>query len=386
MTKRRADGPPVTRRPNKPKKSRGQRVRGLLKTLAIFGLVGVLILVGVFFVLYKAIEIPEPNEAFEAQTTFVYYSGGKDELGTYYDDQNRQSIPLSEMPQSMQDAVVAAENRTFWTDKGLDPKGILRAAFSNAQGNAQQGASTITQQYVKILYLTSERSYQRKVKEAIVSLKIQNQLSKSQILEGYLNTIYFGRGAYGIQAAAQAFFAKDAKDLSLRESAVLATTLNNPSRYDPDNGREAKQALKERYGYILDGMADMGTITAEEAEKAQKRLPKFPRDRQPEPVRRAEGSHADPGEEGAAAPRLRRAGDRRRRPAGHHHVHRGRHGGRRAGRARAEARGLRRQGAARRRGHGRGGHRRAARLLRRPGLSRLADQLGRPPAARAGPR
>ncbi|WP_310530113.1 transglycosylase domain-containing protein [Nocardioides sp.] len=276
MSKRRADGPPLTRRPNKPKKSRGQRVRGLLKTLTIFGVVGLLILVGVFFVLYKAIAIPEPNEAFKAQTTFVYYSGGKDDLGTYYDDQNRQSIPLSEMPQTMQDAVVAAENRTFWTDKGLDPKGILRAAFSNAKGNAQQGASTITQQYVKILYLTSERSYQRKLKEAIVSLKIRNQLGKAEILEGYLNTIYFGRGAYGIQAAAGAFFDKDAKDLDLRESAVLATTLNNPSRYDPDNGRDAKQELKERYGYILDGMADMGTISADEAEKAKKHLPKFP--------------------------------------------------------------------------------------------------------------
>lgn len=244
--------------------------------LAIFGLVGALIAVGLFFVLYKAIEIPQPNEAFKAQTTFVYYSGGKDELGTYYDDQNRQSIPLSEMPETMQDAVVAAENQTFWTDKGLDPKGILRAAFSNAQGNAQQGASTITQQYVKILYLTSERSYQRKVKEAIVSLKIQNQLSKQQILEGYLNTIYFGRGAYGIQAAAGAFFDKEAKDLNLRESAVLATTLNNPSRYDPADGREAKQALKERYGYVLAAMADMGTISAEQADKAAKRLPKFP--------------------------------------------------------------------------------------------------------------
>lgn len=276
MSKRRADGPPVTRRPSKPKKTAGTRARGLLKVLLIFGLVGTLIAVGLFFVLYKAIEIPEPNEAFKAQTTFVYYSGGKDELGTYYDDQNRQSIPLSEMPETMQDAVVAAENRTFWTDKGLDPKGILRAAFSNAQGNAQQGASTITQQYVKILYLSSERSYQRKVKEAIVSLKIQNQLSKREILEGYLNTIYFGRGAYGVQAAAGAFFDKEAKDLSLRESAVLATTLNNPSRYDPDSGREAKQALKERYGYILAGMADMGTISPEQADKAAKRLPKFP--------------------------------------------------------------------------------------------------------------
>ncbi len=276
MTKRRADGRPVTRKPNKPKKTAGQRARGVLKALLIFGLVGLLVGVGVFFVLYQAISIPKADDAFKAQTTFVYYSDGKDELGTFYDDQNRESIPLKEMPQSMQDAVVAAENRTFWTDQGIDPKGIVRAAFSNARGNAQQGASTITQQYVKILYLSSERSYTRKAKEAIVSLKLQNQLSKNEILEGYLNTIYFGRGAYGVQAAAKAFFDKEAKDLNLRESAVLATTLNNPSRYDPDNGKEARQELKDRYGYVLEAMAEMGTISAEQAEKAAKRLPKFP--------------------------------------------------------------------------------------------------------------
>ena len=115
----------------------------------------------------------------------------------------------------MKDAVVAAENRRFWTDKGIDPKGILRAAFSNARGNSTQGASTITQQYVKILYLTQERSLTRKIKEAFLSLKIQRQRSKEEILEGYLNTIYFGRGAYGVQAAAQAYFDVKAKDLTL---------------------------------------------------------------------------------------------------------------------------------------------------------------------------
>jgi membrane peptidoglycan carboxypeptidase len=248
----------------------------VLKKLLLVGLVlgalGVLALV----ILYKSISIPEPNEAFKAQTTFVYYSGGKQELGTFYDDQNRVSIPLKQMPQHMQDAVVAAENQTFWTDQGIDPKGILRAAFSNARGNARQGASTITQQYVKILYLSSEQSYQRKVKEAVVSLKIQNELSKAEILEGYLNTIYFGRGAYGVQAAAQAFFDKDASDLTLRESAVLATVLNNPSRYDPDGGKEARQALKERYTYVLEAMVDTGAITTDQSEKALKRLPKFP--------------------------------------------------------------------------------------------------------------
>ena len=157
---------------------------------------------GAFTVLYQSIDVPDPNADFETQTTYVYYADGKTELGKFA-TQNRDSITYDEMPQNMKDAVVAAENRSFWTDKGLDPRGILRAAFSNARGNSQQGASTITQQYVKILYLTQERSYKRKIKEAIVSLKLQRQQSKQQILEGYLNTIYFGRGAYGIEAAAR---------------------------------------------------------------------------------------------------------------------------------------------------------------------------------------
>ena len=143
--------------------------------------------------------------------------------------------------------MVAAENRTFWTDQGIDPKGILRAAFSNAQGNATQGASTITQQYVKILYLTQEQTLTRKVKEAILSLKLQRDVSKQQILEGYLNTIYFGRGAYGVQAAAKAYFDVEAKDLDLRQSAVLASVLNDPNDLDPAHGKQAKQDLKGRY-------------------------------------------------------------------------------------------------------------------------------------------
>ena len=117
-----------------------------------------------FTVLYKSIDVPDPNADFETQTSFVYYADGKTELGRYA-TLNRSSIPYDEMPQDVKDAVVAAENQSFWTDRGLDPKGILRAAFSNARGNAQQGASTITQQYVKILYLTQERSYKRKLKE-----------------------------------------------------------------------------------------------------------------------------------------------------------------------------------------------------------------------------
>ena len=172
----------------------------------VAGLVGLLLMTGGFVYLYRSTDIPDPNKDFETQTSFVYYADGKAEVGSFA-TQNRESIPIKEMPDDLQNAVVAAENRTFWSDSGIDPRGILRAAFSNAKGNSTQGASTITQQYVKILYLTQERSYERKMKEAVLSLKLQRTKSKTEILEGYLNTIYFGRGAYGVQAAAKAYFA-----------------------------------------------------------------------------------------------------------------------------------------------------------------------------------
>ena len=257
-------------------KGKHPRLRKTAKWLGISGLVLALFAAAGFVVLYQAIDVPDPNEDFETQTSFVYYADGKTQLGRYA-TQNRDSISYDEMPQNVKDAVVAAENRSFWTDRGLDPKGILRAAFSNAQGNSQQGASTITQQYVKILYLTQERSYKRKIKEAVVSMKLHRQQSKQQILEGYLNTIYFGRGAYGIEAAAHAYFDKPAKDLSLRQAAVLASVINNPTRFDPANGSDNKEALFSRYQYVLSGMASMGTADAADVDKAKERLPKFPK-------------------------------------------------------------------------------------------------------------
>ncbi len=188
-----------------------RRLKTVLKWMAVTSVVGILVLAGIFYFAYKNTEIPDANKAFEAQSTFVYYAGGKAKVGRFA-EQNRESIPLADIPQSMQDAAIAAEDRTYWTNNGIDPKGILRAAFSNAQGNATQGASTITQQYVKILYLSQERTLSRKVKEAFLSLKVQQEQSKDQILEGYLNTIYFGRGAYGVQAASNAYFGHPAEE------------------------------------------------------------------------------------------------------------------------------------------------------------------------------
>jgi membrane peptidoglycan carboxypeptidase len=281
--KRRAEGPAVKRKPKPSGRAshtgttspgRGRALR-ILKWLLIAALAGSLVAIAGFVYLYQTTPIPNPNKDFQTQSSFVYYADGKTPIGQYA-TQNRQIIPLSEMPEHLQNAVVAAEDRTFWTNHGIDPKGIIRAAFNDAKGGATQGASTITQQYVKILYLTQERSLSRKVHEAILSLKLQKQLSKQKILEGYLNTIYFGRGAYGVQAAAQAYFGKDAKDLTLREDAVIASVLNNPSAFDPANGKQEKKALLARYRYVLSGMASMNTIPDDVAAKAERHLPRFP--------------------------------------------------------------------------------------------------------------
>jgi len=254
------------------RRSVGARIRSTLKWLLILGLVCSMIVAGIGYFAYRNTEIPDANKAFEAQSTYVYYSGGKARIGRFA-DQNRESIPLADIPSSMQDAVIAAEDRTFYTNSGIDPKGILRAAFSNAKGNATQGASTITQQYVKILYLTQERTLSRKVKEAFLSLKVQQEKSKVAILEGYLNTIYFGRGAYGVQAAANAYFNKPANKLTVPESAMLAAVLNSPNYLSPDRGEEGRAALLERYDYVLDGMVSMGNLDASEADSYRGELP-----------------------------------------------------------------------------------------------------------------
>jgi membrane peptidoglycan carboxypeptidase len=250
--------------------------RRILKWGLLTALVCFLLGTAAFAYGYMSTDIPDPNEDFQTETSIVYYADGKTELGRFA-EQNRISVSLSDIPAHVQAAVIAAEDRSFYTNRGIDPKGILRAAFSNAQGNATQGASTITQQYVKIFYLSTERSLSRKVKEAFLSLKLQQTQSKNEILQGYLNTIYFGRGAYGIQAASQAYFDKDVQDLTVKEGAVLASVLNSPNNLDPANGKDAKDELFSRYQYVIDGMVDMGELDAGEGGQLRERLPRFPR-------------------------------------------------------------------------------------------------------------
>lgn len=261
------------------KAERPGRGRRIAKWLGILALVGLLLGGGAAFAVYSAIEVPDPNRDFQAESTQVYYQGGKAQIGSFA-EQERESMDIADIPQHMQDAAVSAEDRTFWTNNGIDVQGIVRAALSNARGNATQGASTITQQYVKILYLTSEQTLTRKIKEAVVSVKLHNQQSKKEIMEGYLNTIYFGRGAYGVQAASRAYFGHDAEELTVAESATLAAILNSPSNSDPATGDDVYERVLGRYQYVLNGMVEAGTLEAAERDRIYDSLPELPQQRE----------------------------------------------------------------------------------------------------------
>ncbi|MBA2640953.1 MAG: penicillin-binding protein, partial [Nocardioidaceae bacterium] len=270
----RPQGAAATARQRKPKPKRALWKRLLL--WSGFG-IGCLVAAGLvaFIIAYQAVDIPDPNEDFQTQTSFVYFADGKTQLGEF-ELQNRQSVALSDVPQSLQDAVIAAEDRSFYDNSGVDVVGIARAAWNNLRGESTQGASTITQQYVKIAYLSTDQTYTRKAKEAILALKIQRQLSKEEILQNYLNTIYFGRGAYGVQAAASAYFGVDVQELDVAQSAFLATVLNEPGNLDPAEGRQAKEAALQRYQYVIGGMVEEGTLNLEDAEQIDDQLPRTP--------------------------------------------------------------------------------------------------------------
>jgi membrane peptidoglycan carboxypeptidase len=262
------------------KKKRSLWVRIPLWILSVLVIVGV-IGAGVVAWAYTTIKLPDPNSDFSTNTTFVYYNDGKTKIGSFQ-VQNRQSISYDQMPQHVKDAVVAAENRTFWTDPGISATGLFRAALglvglAPADATATGGGSTITQQYIKIMYLTSEKSFTRKAKELLLATKMGQELSKQDILEGYLNTVYFGRGAYGIEAAAQAYFKVPAAKLNLAQSVSLAAILNSPGNLDPASGKQEAADLLERYQYTLNGMVEMNAITPAERAEIYDKLPKFPK-------------------------------------------------------------------------------------------------------------
>ncbi len=202
--------------------------------------------------------VPQPSEVAAAQATIVYWSDGVTEIGRL-GDATRRSIPLAAVPVPVIEAVLAAEDRDFFNHGGLSVSGIGRALMNNASGGATQGGSTITQQYAKNAYLTSERTWWRKVQEAALAIKLETVVSKDEILEDYLNTIYFGRGAYGIEAAALAYFGISASELDLVQGAMLAAIIRSPSGLAPENDREG---LQSRWRAVLTAMDEVGWIPA----------------------------------------------------------------------------------------------------------------------------
>ena len=226
------------------------------KLLSGLALTGLLAAVALFAVGYAVTDVPRQNEFVEAQTTVVYFSDGETEMGRFA-EQDRESVSIDDVPDHVEQAIIAAEDRSFYENRGISPTGIVRAFWSNLRGNSTQGGSTITQQYVKNFYLEPEQTYQRKIEEAFIAVKVDQQLEKDEILESYLNTIYFGRGAYGIQTASQAYFGKDVADITPGEAALIAGIVPSPSNWDP--AVDPERAM-ERWNYVLDGMLELGYI------------------------------------------------------------------------------------------------------------------------------
>lgn len=221
-----------------------------------------------FAVYYSRIHVPEPNEVVTAQISTVYAADGETELARLVPPEgNREQVSLENVPVHLQNAVLAAEDREFWTNRGFSFTGFMRAALGQVTGDeGAGGGSTITQQYVKNVLVGNEHSLERKAKELVYSIKMTNEWDKETILQAYLNTVYFGRNAYGVEAAANAYFNKSVPELTQEESAVLAATIQLPSQLDPWQNREAAEA---RWNYVLDGMVEMGELEASEREGMQ---------------------------------------------------------------------------------------------------------------------
>lgn len=228
-------------------------------------LVALLAGVGAYASIIRGLPDPQGKAKGRDQTSIIYDRNGE-ELAKLFAEQNRTDRPLAEIPETLREAVIATEDRRFYEHQGVDPLGIARALWTDVRmRSTKQGGSTITQQYVKNAFVTPERTLSRKISEAVLAYRIEKSTSKDRILELYLNTIYFGHGAYGVEAAAHRYFGKDVTELDLAESAMIAGVIKSPGRYSPYLD---PQAATDRRNTVLKQMADQGMITDEERSAA----------------------------------------------------------------------------------------------------------------------
>ena len=253
-------------------------LRGERKALLsfIFMLLVLLTLLGASTLVLFAVYLPDPTkieERFVLESTKIYDRTGKIVLYDIFEEEKRTVVPLSEISDHLERATVAIEDQQFYEHHGIDLSAIMRAFFANLTSDRIQGGSTITQQFVKRAILSPERTLWRKIKEAILALEIERRYDKGKILELYLNQIPYGSNAYGAEAAAQTFFDKQAKDLTLAESALLAALPQAPTYYSPYGSHAEELALRKNY--VLDQMVRMGGVSHEEAEIAKQETLEF---------------------------------------------------------------------------------------------------------------
>jgi len=240
----------------------------LIAGLAV-GTIGLLVLV----IWYLRLDVPEPDDFAAAQSSTIYYADGETVMGRL-GVADREIVPLDSLPEHVGQVFVAAEDRSFYTNPGVDAVGTARALFRTVVQGRQQGGSTITQQYVERYYVgETTTSIPGKIEEALLALKIDSEQEKDEVLNNYVNTIYFGRGAYGIQAAARQYFDKDASELTVSESALLAGIIPAPSAWDP---RIDPDQAEFRWNYVLDGMEAMDTAGEPWLDPADRRRTTFP--------------------------------------------------------------------------------------------------------------
>ncbi|MFF0158043.1 transglycosylase domain-containing protein [Streptomyces sp. NPDC005263] len=214
-------------------------------------------------VAYAATDIPENLNSYATQQDNVYFwSDGTPMARTGW--VRRQEMPLKDIPEDVRWAVLAAENESFYSDPGISLKGLTRALWRSVGEGDTEGGSTITQQYVKNVYLTQNRTVGRKLSEAMIALKLDSRMSKDEILEGYLNTSWFGRGTYGIQRASQAYYGKDVTSLNASEAAFLASLLKGAGLYDPTLSEANHRRAVDRWSWTLDRMVEVGKLSRAE--------------------------------------------------------------------------------------------------------------------------
>ncbi|MEX2146635.1 MAG: PBP1A family penicillin-binding protein [Candidatus Rokuibacteriota bacterium] len=246
----------------------------LRRLLLIVGVVTVLAMSGVgvaalwaFTILPRSLPSVSALESLQPlQGTKVY--DDNDELLTELHVERRIFVPLAHIPQTLRDAVLATEDRRFYYHWGIDPIGIARASYANYKsGRIVEGGSTITQQLTKLLFLTPDKSVERKLKEAVLALELERRYSKDRILEMYLNQIYFGNGAYGVEAASRTYFGKSVSEVTVREAALLAGLPRAPSAYSPF---EHADLARRRREVVLRRMVDYGVLEDSEGKKLAK--------------------------------------------------------------------------------------------------------------------